>query len=167
MNATQCPHLSGQSVVNFRREKENKTRVYFIQQMYPKKCEWSDFWNEIYCLFDNRSPPRYVHLSIVFQHKNTNGKQLWAINWFEVDPLCPWHQPPWLLSQNASQSIAATSSPLRHRNTCILLAAQSASSLISCSLKPGVFKNCKCFFRMLLCHGLQQIIGTMNRNKRV
>ena len=48
--------------------------------------------------------------AIVYQHKNTNGRQLKAINSFEVDPLCAWHQPPWLLSPNTSRSIAATTS---------------------------------------------------------
>lgn len=48
--------------------------------------------------------------AIVYQHKNTNGRQLKAINSFEVDPLCAWHQPPWLLSPNTSRSIAANTS---------------------------------------------------------
>lgn len=49
--------------------------------------------------------------TIVHQHKNTNDRQLKAINSFEVDPLFAWHQPPWLLSQKTSRSIAATTSP--------------------------------------------------------
>lgn len=76
--------------------------------------------------------------AVVFQHKNTNGYQLWAINSFEVDTLCAWHQPPWFLSHNASRSIAAATSP-PCRNIGITLTDlrfQSISSLIDCSLKP-------------------------------
>lgn len=65
--------------------------------------------------------------AIVYQHKNTNGQQLKAINSFEVDPLCAWHQPPWLLSPNASRSIAATTSPPHHKT-------------LASYLKPLVFK---------------------------
>lgn len=53
-----------------------------------------------------------VQSAIVHLHTNTNGQQLKAINFSEVDPLCAWHQPPWLLSPNTSQSIAATTSIL-------------------------------------------------------
>lgn len=49
--------------------------------------------------------------AIVFQQENTNGQQLKAINPFEVDPLCAWHQPPWFLSHDASRSITAPRPP--------------------------------------------------------
>lgn len=48
--------------------------------------------------------------AIVSLHRNTNGQKLKAINPLEVDPLGAWHQPPWLLSPNTSQSIAAAAS---------------------------------------------------------
>lgn len=59
--------------------------------------------------------------AIVYQHKNTNGQQLKAINSFEVDPLCAWHQPPWLLSPNTSWSIAANTSASPPQNPSIIL----------------------------------------------
>ena len=43
----------------------------------------------------------FCRSAIVHQHKNTNAWQLKAINSLKVDPLCAWHQPPWLLSPNA------------------------------------------------------------------
>lgn len=54
--------------------------------------------------------------AIVYRHKNTNGQQLKAINSFEVDPLCAWHQPPWLLSPNTSRSIAAVTPTFSTQN---------------------------------------------------
>lgn len=54
----------------------------------------------------------------VCQPKNTNGQKL---NFFKLDPLCASHQPPWLLSPNASRSIAATTSSTHHINPGITL----------------------------------------------
>lgn len=63
----------------------------------------------------------FCQSATVYQSKHTNGWQFKAINSFKVDPLCAWHQPPWLLSLKAGRSIAAIVWPPNHKTLALHL----------------------------------------------